>query len=99
MPDPIQEFLRRAAELRAQQLAEDDDEILDADVVEEDEFDADAVRPVGSSDAFAERVSHLGKRIVLSLQGDLHMVIHLMIAGRLRWKKPGAAVGFSVSVS
>lgn len=38
-------------------------------------------------------VSRLGKRIVLSLEGDLHLVIHLMIAGRLHWvpagKKPG----------
>ncbi len=31
-------------------------------------------------------VSRLGKRIVLSFEGDLHAVIHLMIAGRLRWR-------------
>jgi formamidopyrimidine-DNA glycosylase len=31
-------------------------------------------------------VSRVGKRIVLSLSGDLHVVIHLMIAGRLRWR-------------
>jgi formamidopyrimidine-DNA glycosylase len=37
-------------------------------------------------------VSRLGKRIVLSLEGDLHLVLHLMIAGRLRWKRKGAAV-------
>jgi formamidopyrimidine-DNA glycosylase len=36
--------------------------------------------------------SRLGKRIVLSLEGDLHLVLHLMIAGRLRWKRKGAAV-------
>jgi formamidopyrimidine-DNA glycosylase len=30
-------------------------------------------------------VRRLGKRIVLDLEGDLHLVIHLMIAGRLRW--------------
>ena len=30
-------------------------------------------------------VRRLGKRIVLSLEGDLFLVIHLMIAGRLRW--------------
>jgi formamidopyrimidine-DNA glycosylase len=29
-------------------------------------------------------VSRLGKRIVLTFAGDLHAVIHLMIAGRLR---------------
>ena len=34
-------------------------------------------------------VRRLGKRLVLDFEGDLHAVIHLMIAGRLRWK-PGA---------
>jgi len=34
----------------------------------------------------------LGKRIVLELSGDLFLVIHLMIAGRLRWKEKGAKV-------
>jgi len=29
---------------------------------------------------------------VLSLEGELHLVFHLMIAGRLRWKKRGAAI-------
>ena len=32
----------------------------------------------------------LGKRIVFCLEDDLFLVLHLMIAGRLRWKKPGA---------
>lgn len=35
-------------------------------------------------------VSRLGKRLVLSFQSDLFLVIHLMIAGRLRWRDPGA---------
>ena len=30
-------------------------------------------------------VSRIGKRIVISLEGDLHLVLHLMIAGRLYW--------------
>jgi formamidopyrimidine-DNA glycosylase len=34
----------------------------------------------------------IGKRIVWELDGDLFVVIHLMIAGRLRWRKQGAAV-------
>jgi formamidopyrimidine-DNA glycosylase len=34
----------------------------------------------------------VGKRIVFDLEGDLHLVLHLMIAGRLRWKPPGAKV-------
>ncbi len=31
----------------------------------------------------------LGKRIVLGLDDELHIVIHLMIAGRFRWKSQG----------
>src|SRR5262245_22168569 len=32
----------------------------------------------------------LGKRIVLALDDELFLILHLMIAGRLRWKAPGA---------
>ena len=32
----------------------------------------------------------LGKRIVIALDPDLFLVLHLMIAGRLHWKKHGA---------
>lgn len=32
-----------------------------------------------------DAVRRLGKRIVLVLEGDLFLVLHLMIAGRLRW--------------
>jgi formamidopyrimidine-DNA glycosylase len=31
-------------------------------------------------------ISRIGKRIVMSLEGDLHLVLHLMIAGRLHWE-------------
>jgi formamidopyrimidine-DNA glycosylase len=34
-------------------------------------------------------VRRLGKRIVLVLEDDLYLVLHLMIAGRLRWKSSG----------
>lgn len=34
----------------------------------------------------------LGKRIVIGLDGDVFLIIHLMIAGRLRWRDPGATV-------
>lgn len=34
-------------------------------------------------------VERLGKRIVLALEGERWLVIHLMIAGRLRWLAPG----------
>jgi len=32
----------------------------------------------------------MGKRLVFALEGELFLVIHLMIAGRLRWRPPGA---------
>jgi formamidopyrimidine-DNA glycosylase len=35
-------------------------------------------------------VSRLGKRVVLELEGERFVVIHLMIAGRLHWKEPSA---------
>src|SRR5919204_3871035 len=35
-------------------------------------------------------VRRLGKRIVLALQDERFVVIHLMIAGRLHWKAAGA---------
>lgn len=38
----------------------------------------------------ARAVDRIGKRIVLHLEDDLHLVLHLMIAGRLHWRKPGA---------
>lgn len=35
-------------------------------------------------------VRRLGKRIVLALDGERFLVVHLMIAGRLRWREAGA---------
>jgi len=37
-------------------------------------------------------VRRMGKRIVFVLDGDLYLVLHLMVAGRLQWKDPGAKV-------
>ena len=34
----------------------------------------------------------LGKRIVWELEDDLFVIVHLMIAGRFRWKEPGAKI-------
>ena len=34
----------------------------------------------------------VGKRIAIGLEGDLWLVLHLMIAGRLHWKPGGAAL-------
>jgi formamidopyrimidine-DNA glycosylase len=36
------------------------------------------------------RLRRLGKRLVIALEGDRFVVIHLMIAGRLHWKESGA---------
>jgi formamidopyrimidine-DNA glycosylase len=37
-------------------------------------------------------LQRLGKRIVFELEGELFLVLHLMIAGRLRWKEPGTKI-------
>ncbi|HWI38115.1 MAG TPA: DNA-formamidopyrimidine glycosylase family protein [Burkholderiales bacterium] len=49
-----------------------------------------AVPPIASAEG--KRVTELrrvGKRIVFVLDGPLYLVLHLMIAGRLRWVLPG----------
>lgn len=37
-------------------------------------------------------VVRMGKRIVIALQDDLYIIIHLMISGRLWWRKPDIAI-------
>ena len=44
-------------------------------------------------------VSHIGKRIVFEFEHDRFMIIHLMIAGRLRWKKAAATVPKSMGLA
>ncbi len=39
-----------------------------------------------------QSVRRLGKRIVIEFDGELFLIIHLMIAGRFRWLAPGAKV-------
>jgi len=39
-----------------------------------------------------ESLRRIGKRIAIALDGELFLVIHLMIAGRLRWRARGAAL-------
>jgi formamidopyrimidine-DNA glycosylase len=41
----------------------------------------------------------LGKRIVWSLESDYFVVIHLMIAGRFRWKERGARIPAKVGLA
>jgi formamidopyrimidine-DNA glycosylase len=44
-------------------------------------------------------LSRIGKRLVFELEGDLFLVLHLMIAGRLHWKGRGARVGGRVALA
>lgn len=37
-------------------------------------------------------IQRLGKRLVLALDGELFLVLHLMVAGRLKWVEPGKAI-------
>jgi formamidopyrimidine-DNA glycosylase len=41
----------------------------------------------------------MGKRIVFAFENNLFMVIHLMIAGRLRWRDRGAAIPGKVGMA
>ncbi len=43
-------------------------------------------------------VSRLGKRVVIALDGGLFLVLHLMIAGRLRWRGPSAKLARKVGL-
>ncbi len=49
--------------------------------------------------ATVESVERLGKRIVIGVAGGRFIVIHLMIAGRLRWKKKGEKVPNKVGLA
>jgi len=40
-----------------------------------------------------EEVRRIGKRIAIGMGGDLWLVLHLMIAGRLHWRAPDAKLG------
>jgi formamidopyrimidine-DNA glycosylase len=44
-------------------------------------------------------LSRLGKRIVMGFDGELYLVIHLMIAGRLHWRPPGAALARKIGLA
>ncbi len=46
--------------------------------------------PLASAEGRVVReLRRVGKRIAIGLEGDLWLVIHLMIAGRLHWRAPG----------
>jgi formamidopyrimidine-DNA glycosylase len=50
-----------------------------------------ALPPIGSAEGrHVTGIERLGKRVVIALEGELFLVIHLMIAGRLQWLAAGA---------
>ena len=44
-------------------------------------------------------LTRVGKRLVWAFDADLFIVVHLMIAGRLRWKEKGAAIPAKVGLA
>jgi len=44
-------------------------------------------------------LTRLGKRLVFGFDDELFAVLHLMIAGRLRWRPPGAAIPGKVGLA
>ncbi|MBX7101689.1 MAG: formamidopyrimidine-DNA glycosylase [Myxococcaceae bacterium] len=46
-----------------------------------------------------ESLSRLGKRLVIGVEGDLFLVVHLMIAGRLQWKPKGQKLAGRVGLA
>ncbi|HZZ85955.1 MAG TPA: DNA-formamidopyrimidine glycosylase family protein [Anaeromyxobacteraceae bacterium] len=44
-------------------------------------------------------VRRLGKRLVLALEGELFLALHLMIAGRLHWREKGARLGGKMALA
>lgn len=49
--------------------------------------------------AVVRDVLRLGKRIVFAFDGESFLVLHLMIAGRLRWRAPGAAIPATIGLA
>jgi formamidopyrimidine-DNA glycosylase len=46
--------------------------------------------PVAANGRTVRGLRRLGKRIVLALDDEIFVILHLMIAGRLHWRPPGA---------
>jgi len=49
-------------------------------------------RPEDLAGRSVRRLGRLGKRIVFGFDDEYFVIVHLMIAGRLRWKPPGAPI-------
>ena len=50
-------------------------------------------KPQDAVGATVRDIRRIGKRIALGFDNDIWLVLHLMIAGRLHWKVPGAKTG------
>jgi formamidopyrimidine-DNA glycosylase len=46
--------------------------------------------PAEAEGRLVRELRRIGKRIAIGLEGDFWLVLHLMIAGRLHWRPPGA---------
>jgi formamidopyrimidine-DNA glycosylase len=56
--------------------------------------------PISSVEGLVIRsLERIGKRIVFALEGDLYLILHLMVAGRLRWREVGAALPGKVGLA
>jgi formamidopyrimidine-DNA glycosylase len=56
--------------------------------------------PLASVDGKRLRIlRRIGKRIAFGLEDDLWLVLHLMIAGRLRWRERGAKIAAKVGLA
>jgi formamidopyrimidine-DNA glycosylase len=54
------------------------------------------------AEQYGRRVSgvrRLGKRVVVALDGDVFLAIHLMVAGRLHWKPQGAKLAGKIALA
>jgi len=49
--------------------------------------------------AIVHSVTRMGKRLVWEFDGDLFVVVHLMIAGRMRWRETGEAIPAKVGLA
>src|SRR5580698_2584166 len=50
--------------------------------------------PIGAvTGRVVRELRRIGKRIAIGVEGDLWLVLHLMIAGRLHWRPPEAKLG------
>jgi formamidopyrimidine-DNA glycosylase len=51
------------------------------------------------TDVTVTSLRRIGKRVVLGFEGDRWLVVHLMIAGRLRWRPPGKKIAGKLALA